>query len=123
MPGGDRTGPWGRGSMTGRAMGFCAGYPAPGYTAGRGFGGRGFYGRGYGRGRGRVFGRGFGRGYLMARGPAPEAYPEEYYWPPVGGSLSPSDEKAYLEDVCRSLEQEIESIKTRLDELSKNAED
>ena len=36
--------------------------------------------------------------------------------------MSPSDEKAYLEDVCRSLEQEIESIKSRLSELSKIAE-
>jgi hypothetical protein len=31
MPGGDRTGPMGFGPMTGRAAGFCAGYPAPGY--------------------------------------------------------------------------------------------
>ncbi len=31
MPGGDRTGPWGRGPMTGRATGYCAGYSVPGY--------------------------------------------------------------------------------------------
>jgi hypothetical protein len=31
MPGGDGTGPVGSGPMTGRAAGFCAGYPVPGY--------------------------------------------------------------------------------------------
>ena len=31
MPGGDRTGPAGMGPMTGRAAGYCAGYPVPGY--------------------------------------------------------------------------------------------
>lgn len=48
MPSGDRTGPAGMGPMTGRAMGFCAGYPVPG-TMNPG-GGGGF--RGFGRGRG-----------------------------------------------------------------------
>lgn len=54
MPRGDRTGPAGLGPMTGRAAGFCAGYPAPGYANagwGRGGGGRG-WGRGWGRGGG-----------------------------------------------------------------------
>jgi len=31
MPAGDRTGPAGFGPMTGRAAGYCAGYPVPGY--------------------------------------------------------------------------------------------
>ena len=31
MPFGDGTGPTGMGSMTGRATGFCAGFPVPGY--------------------------------------------------------------------------------------------
>ena len=90
MPFGDGTGPAGMGPMTGRAAGFCAGYPAPGYmnpvgarsfapVAGPygyvptayGYGlpyapvrprfGFGFgFGRGFGRGRG--WGRGRGRG-------------------------------------------------------------
>jgi len=41
MPGGDRTGPLGFGPMTGRALGYCAGYNTPGYANprfGRGFG-------------------------------------------------------------------------------------
>jgi hypothetical protein len=59
MPGGDRTGPWGMGQMTGRRVGYCAGYDAPGYAnpvPGRGYGrggGRGWFGGwGYGRGGG-----------------------------------------------------------------------
>jgi len=55
MPGGDRTGPWGAGPMTGRAAGICAGYDTPGYM-------NPAFGRGYGRGGGRGYGRGFGVG-------------------------------------------------------------
>lgn len=35
MPGGDHTGPIGLGSRTGRGMGYCAGYGAPGFTTRR----------------------------------------------------------------------------------------
>lgn len=59
MPRGDGTGPAGMGPRTGRAAGFCAGYPLPGYAnqaGGRGFGG------GFGRGGGRG-GRGFRNQY------------------------------------------------------------
>jgi len=51
MPGGDGTGPAGMGPMTGRAAGYCAGYPVAGYM--NPVGGRGFWGRGRGRGGGR----------------------------------------------------------------------
>jgi hypothetical protein len=50
MPAGDGTGPAGLGPMTGRAAGYCAGSPMPGYMnpmAARGWG----MGRGWGRGR------------------------------------------------------------------------
>jgi len=43
MPRGDGTGPAGMGPMTGRAAGYCAGYPVPGYAN------PGFFGGGYGR--------------------------------------------------------------------------
>ena len=49
MPQGDGTGPEGKGPMTGRAMGFCAGFNMPGFANG---------GRGCRMGRGRRFGRG-----------------------------------------------------------------
>ena len=62
MPRGDRTGSWGGGPMTGRGLGYCAGFPDPGSTRGPGMGrGRGS-GRGYGCGRGREYGYGGGRG-------------------------------------------------------------
>jgi len=97
MPRGNGTGPAGMGPMTGRAAGFCAGYPLPGYknpVAGRaGYGagvpafgpyGGGVYGYGAGYGIpyagwgnpwlrrgfgfGRGFGWGFGRGFGRGRG-------------------------------------------------------
>jgi len=87
MPFGDGTGPAGMGPMTGRAAGFCAGYPTPGYmnpvTGRAGFYGVvapvvGPYGAGYsmpyvGRvnpwlRRGFGFGRGLGRGRGWGRG-------------------------------------------------------
>jgi len=87
MPFGDGTGPAGMGPMTGRAAGFCAGYPVPGYmnaAVGRaGFYGAGApavgpYSAGYGMpyggrvnpwlGRGSGFGRGGGRGFGRGRG-------------------------------------------------------
>jgi len=90
MPFGDGTGPAGMGQMTGRAAGFCAGYPVPGYMNPIA-GGVGLYGAGvpavgpYGAGsygygmpyggrvnpwlrRGFGFGRGFGRGWGRGRG-------------------------------------------------------
>lgn len=86
MARGDRTGPEGRGPLTGRGMGFCADNKEPGYTAGGGFfrgGGRGF------------FGRGRGRGFYNAQ---------------------PVDEKTYLEEEKNYLEQRLAGIKTRLGE-------
>ena len=41
MPRGDRTGPEGTGSKTGRALGYCAGFDTPGYRQ-AGFGVTGF---------------------------------------------------------------------------------
>jgi len=90
MPRGDGTGPAGMGPMTGRAAGYCAGYPVPGYmnpAVGAGWvnpvmGRAGFYGSGapafvaysasygmpYGGWGRRGFGRGFGRGWGRGRG-------------------------------------------------------
>lgn len=77
MPGGDGTGPMGMGPMSGRAAGYCAGYPVPGFA--NPYGGRWFrrsaapYGRSLPAGApmvspyyapfaGRGFGAGWGRG-------------------------------------------------------------
>ena len=106
MPGGDRTGPFGLGPRTGRATGYCAGYPNPGFmTPGPGFG-RGF-GRGWGRGFGRVFWwRGYGDPYYQ---PQPNVYPQP----------SKDEEKNYLEEMLKDLEEEIKHIRNRIQELSK----
>lgn len=56
MPGGDGTGPMGKGPQTGRVAGYCSGYDVAGYmSAGRGFG------CGRGRGMRMEFGMGGGR--------------------------------------------------------------
>lgn len=116
MPRGDRTGPNGMGQMTGRGLGFCAGYPVPGY-------GNQGYGFGYGRGMGRGFNRGggFGRGYRQRNfWNAPPNYVEPgfnyNYQPP---QPTPEDEKKFLESQIDMLAQNIEDLKKRLDELKK----
>ena len=108
MPGGDQTGPLGRGSRTGRAMGYCAGYSAPGYinpARGRGF---------WGRGRG--FGRGFGRKLCWN-----DLYPPytPRHVPESTNRPDPKDEKKYLEEVVAELEDELTNVKKRLEEVSK----
>ncbi len=123
MPGGDRTGPWARGPRTGRAMGFCAGYPSPGYIASGGRGGRCFLRRGYGRGMGRGYGRGFGRGSRAEYGPWMDDDPAVAAEPRVWSAPSRNEEKAYLEEVRESLEREMDAIKKRLQELSEAVEE
>ena len=106
MPGGDRTGPIGRGPMTGRAVGYCAGYPEPGYS-------NPSYRRGLGRGGGRGVGRGFwgrGRGFWRR-----DYSPEPYYTP----EPTKEEEKTYLENMVKGLEEEIKAIRERIQALSK----
>ncbi len=111
MPYGDRTGPWGHGPRTGRAAGYCAGYSVPGYmNPHHGFG------RGFGRGWGRGFGRGFrgrGRGFWWKGYYGPTPY-GRYEFP----APSREDEKAYLENSIKDLEEELKAIHKRLQELS-----
>jgi hypothetical protein len=121
MPRGDRTGHWGAGPMTGRAAGYCAGYAVPGFMNPR---------RGYGRGFGRGWGRGFGRGRGLYAYPAPvivqPAYPQAY--PPVTQPQTPEQEFSVLENYHKDLvaekadlEQEIDGVKTRIEELKQNS--
>lgn len=124
MPRGDRTGPDGWGPRTGRGLGYCSGYDTPGFT------------RGYGRGISRGFGRGYGRGYGRGRGPGPYRFrdPAPYYGlrddpdyppyygpgeedPPQSREIPPAEEKSYLEDTLKSLEEEIQRVKDRLKKL------
>ena len=124
MSHGDRTGPMGKGSRTGRAMGYCSGSDSPGYmtripadtarNAGRGEGRR--IGQGAGCGASRGFWcrkiSGFGRGEESA---ARSEYPGYYYPAPAETSME-SNVKLF-ENMVRSLKQEletfIESLKTQ----------
>ena len=111
MPGGDRTGPWGAGPMTGRGAGFCAGYAVPGamnpvgrgYGLGRGWGGGGRWGyRHWYHATGLP---GWVRaGYGPAFGPAPAAPTIE-------------QDATYLENQAAWLRGELETLEGRLAEL------
>ncbi len=137
MPGGDGTGPGGMGPMTGRAAGFCAGYPVPGYmnpVGGRGYGGwcRGFRVGGFGRGRG--FGWA-GAGYGMpawggavspyaygGAGVSPYAYggaagPYAYGGAPFAPTIAPQQELDGLKGQAEYLEDSLDGIKKRIEEL------
>jgi hypothetical protein len=103
MPQGDRTGPMGQGSRTGRALGFCSGYDTPGYT--KGFGGG--MGRGYGFGRGRNFGSAF-TGFFQGL--------------PWTQSTSKEDEVKMLKAQAESLKRSQKDIEKRLSELEKENE-
>lgn len=117
MPRGDRTGPWGTGPMTGRGMGYCAGYDAPGYAnPGPGFGrGRG-WGRGWGGG-----GRGWRYGYYTTGLPrwARYGYPPAWAYGPYGPPVTEEQETELLKDQAEALKRELEAITMRLEELEK----
>ena len=69
MPRGNKTGPDGEGSMTGRAQGYCTGNNQPGFMSNQSYLGQGFGGgRGGGRGRGAFSGRNMGRGFGFGSG-------------------------------------------------------
>ncbi len=107
IPRGNRTGPWGQGPRTGRALGYCAGYPTPGYTKGPRMG----WGSGIRGGR--------GRGWWNYPGffNQPIELPS-IALPPWTPQYSPEDESKYLEESLNVLKKEIEMIEKRLEELS-----
>ncbi|MEW6443770.1 MAG: DUF5320 domain-containing protein [bacterium] len=127
MPGGDRTGPFGWGPMTGRAAGYCAGFPAPGSwnpMPGLGYGG-------WGRGRGGRGGRGrrnwyyatgltgWQRAGLGWPGLAEPAYPTSYVRP-FAPYLTREQEldglkgrAEYFEDALAGIRQRIEALEAK----------
>jgi len=129
MPGGDGTGPAGMGPMTGRAAGYCAGYPVAGFMGpipGRGLG--------FGRGRGFGFGRGMGFGFRGGRGwggywgapYAAPAYPSAGavapYATPYGAGLTHEQEADMLKGQVEYFEDALEGIKKRIAELEAKSE-
>jgi hypothetical protein len=122
MPRGDRTGPNAMGPMTGRGLGYCAGYDTPGYTRGPGFG-RGFGlgwgpGRGWGRGRGGGYWRGIG--YRSAYYDPIRVIPSPYVTQPI---LTKENRLEMLKQEKDYLETEMSNIKSAVDDLSKRMEE
>jgi hypothetical protein len=117
MPWGDRTGPWGAGPMTGRAMGYCAGYPGPGYMNA---------GFGFGRGPGRFRGRGFGWRRWQGYVPVP-AEPAQRVWGPAQVpqtyQLTKQEEIQMLEDETKAIEEEQKILKQEHEETRKRIEE
>lgn len=121
MPGGDKTGPRGLGAMTGRGMGYCAGYNVPGYmNPGVNPRARGAFG--FGRGMGMGMGRGNRWGFYATGQPgwARGYYPGGYFGPGYAASttVSRADEMQYLKGQAEMLTKELEAIKSRIDELN-----
>lgn len=92
MPGGDGTGPMGFGPMTGRAAGYCAGYPVPGFMnpiPGRGAWGRGYAPYGAPSGAAPYAPPGYAAPYGAGYGAAPYA-PPGYAAAPYSGPYAPA---------------------------------
>ncbi|MDP8212494.1 MAG: DUF5320 domain-containing protein [Candidatus Zapsychrus exili] len=104
MPGGDRTGPIGMGSITGRRAGYCSGFSAAGYSnilsgrsVARGSGSRGFR---------RGIGCGMGFRWINSN----------IYSP----TLSSQEETKLLKTQSSSMQNEIKIINARIKELEPN---
>ena len=103
MPRGDGTGPLGKGAMSGRAAGTCAGFGIPGSAnpaPGRGFG--------MGFGRERVFG---GRGGGGGRG-----WRNIFHATGLPGWVRFGEKKA-LKTQAEALQSELDFIKKRLEDI------
>ncbi|MDD5326333.1 MAG: DUF5320 domain-containing protein [Phycisphaerae bacterium] len=113
MPRGDGTGPAGMGPMTGRAVGYCAGYPAPGVM--NPVGGRGYWGRGRGGGRG----RGFGRARAGFGGPAWGGVVDPYAYggAPFAPAMTAEQELAGLKQQADYFQDALGEIKERIGQL------
>jgi hypothetical protein len=110
MPGLDRSGPMGAGSMTGGRRGICgrAGVavnpPA--------------YGSSYGYGRGMGFRRGFGRGRGYGLGPAQGRVPSQEAYG-TGYPASKTDEMEMLRADTDAMQKSLEAVQRRITELEK----
>ena len=113
MPFGNRKGPWGLGSKTGRAAGYCSGNPAPGYmnaTARR------FLRRGA---PGRSRGFGFGSRFRWRAGPT-EADGQSGPLTPTAQGEEPLDA---LKAQAGHLREALDDIQRRIGELETDGDD
>jgi hypothetical protein len=126
MPGGDGTGPGGMGPMTGRAAGYCAGYPVPGYM--NPMGGQGYWGWGRGGGWGRrnwFYATGLtgwqrgAMGYPGFGGVVPTAVP---YPAPFAPAMSKDQQLDALKGQAEYFEDALDGIRKRIEELEAKSE-
>jgi len=118
MPFGDGTGPAGMGPMTGRALGYCAGFGTPGYMN-PGFG-RGWWGRGGDRGRRHWYWATGLPGWARAGGwPMAPGYQGPYAQgvAPYGPVVDAEQERQMLQAQAQNMQQALEQINKRLSEL------
>lgn len=106
--------------MTGRRMGYCAGYDQPGFVTAPGFGGRGF-GGGFGFGRrgagfGRRLGRGFGPGPAYGRGMAWRGYAPRYYG---AEPMAPENRSEMLREEMNAIDQQMEELRKEKEYLER----
>lgn len=104
MPGGDRTGPLGRGPMTGRGAGYCSGFDMPEWSnpAGAGY-----------RGRNRFFPMMGRRGAFSGRRFVPFSGYREFQ----SSETNDLYQKALLEEELKALEAEKTWISKRIGQL------
>lgn len=116
MPSGDRTGPVGQGSMTGRSLGYCAGYDTPGFTRGFGGGMRRGFGSGRGMGRGGGYGRGLSRGLRFG-------WPQAFYAQANPWKAPDKEEEIkILKSQAEELSRTQKEIEKRLKDLEKGSD-
>jgi hypothetical protein len=101
-------------------MGYCSGYPVPGFMNvgpwfGPGFGG------GFGRGLGFGRGRGWRRGGFFPFWASPYPWMMPYGYPSYASpwSFTEEEEKTGLEGQANILEDQLAQVKKRLEELKK----
>jgi len=99
MPGGDRTGPQGAGSRTGRGMGYCSGYNWPGFAN-----------------QAAMFRGGFGFGH----GGAGRGWRHRFYATGVPGWVTPTPEQetADLNAQADLLKAQLDAIQKRIEQLT-----
>ena len=122
MPGGDRTGPRGMGSKTGRGAGYCAGYNVPGSANpvfGGGFGGVGRGGFGGGRGHRNMY-YNTGLPGWARYGVSPNVAP--YGVQPFASQTTPEQELDYLKDQAKYFQDSLDNITKLIGELESKSD-
>ncbi len=109
MPHGDGTGPLGQGARTGRGLGFCNGFDAPGFARGTGC----HRGRGWGRHPGRRGRGGQGWGRLALSHTWTEAPPPPM--PPTARPVAP----ASVRDEIATLHARLDGLQQQMAELTR----